>query len=217
MLLYSRFLQFTVLIRSVADPGFGAFLTPGSVIRNGYEIRFRILGEQPGSYFRGLGNNFLGFNILTFFDADPGSGMGKIRIRIQGWKKFGSGIRDEHPGCATLPDIVFFSFERWATLWNASGMDTLRAVQDKTSVSDPYPYRIQNLMGQWNRFRIENPDPNPGKPKFSLRKEKKRKFYAWLEGGISWSLNVLWWGFIKLNIISLHRKLLPCRLFLIVS
>jgi hypothetical protein len=29
--------------------------------------------------------------ILKFFDADPG------------WKKFGSGIRDKHPGSATLP------------------------------------------------------------------------------------------------------------------
>jgi hypothetical protein len=32
--------------------------------------------------------------ILKFFDADPGSGMEKIRIRDLGWKKFGSGIRD---------------------------------------------------------------------------------------------------------------------------
>jgi hypothetical protein len=40
--------------------------------------------------------------ILKFFDADPGSGMGKIRIRDPGWKKFGSRIRDKHPGSATL-------------------------------------------------------------------------------------------------------------------
>jgi hypothetical protein len=40
--------------------------------------------------------------ILKFFDADPGSGMGKVRIRDPGWKKFGYGIRDKHPGSAKL-------------------------------------------------------------------------------------------------------------------
>jgi hypothetical protein len=34
-----------------------------------------------------------GVKILKFFDADPESGMRKIRIRDQGWEKFGSGIR----------------------------------------------------------------------------------------------------------------------------
>ncbi len=48
--------------------------------------------EQPGSYFLELRNHFWGYNILKFFDADPGSGTDKIRIR--GWKKFGSGIRE---------------------------------------------------------------------------------------------------------------------------
>jgi hypothetical protein len=55
--------------------------------------------------------------ILKFFDANPGSGMEKnsdpgfgienIRIRDPGWKKFGSGIRDKHPGSATLVFGVF--------------------------------------------------------------------------------------------------------------
>jgi hypothetical protein len=47
--------------------------------------------------------------ILKFFDADPESGMEKIRIRDPGWenldpgwKKFGAGIRDKHPRSATL-------------------------------------------------------------------------------------------------------------------
>jgi hypothetical protein len=40
--------------------------------------------------------------ILKFFDADPGSGMEKIRTKIRGWKKIGSGIRDKHSGSATL-------------------------------------------------------------------------------------------------------------------
>jgi hypothetical protein len=40
--------------------------------------------------------------ILQFFDADPGSGMKKIRTRDPGWKKVGSGIRDKHPVSAIL-------------------------------------------------------------------------------------------------------------------
>jgi hypothetical protein len=47
---------------------------------SGSRIRIRI-DEQPGSYFRELENNFFWVNILKFFDADPGSGIGKIRIR----------------------------------------------------------------------------------------------------------------------------------------
>jgi hypothetical protein len=48
-----------------------------------------------------------GVKILKFFVADPGSGMEKIRIwngknSDPGWKKFGSGIWDKHPGFATL-------------------------------------------------------------------------------------------------------------------
>jgi hypothetical protein len=56
---------------------------------------------------------------VPFCPLDPGSGMGKtwsgsgtnnpdhisdslMRIRDPGWKKFRSGIRDEHPGSATL-------------------------------------------------------------------------------------------------------------------
>jgi hypothetical protein len=35
-----------------------------------------------------------GVKILLFFDADPG------------WKIFGSGIRDKHPGSATLLPII---------------------------------------------------------------------------------------------------------------
>ncbi len=60
------------LAGSVADPdpGSGAFLTPGSGMAK------------------------------KFFDADPGSAMEKIRIRI--WEKFESGIRDKRPGSATL-------------------------------------------------------------------------------------------------------------------
>ena len=43
------------------DPGSGAFLNPGSGIRNG----------QPGSYFRELRNIFFAVKILKFLNADP--------------------------------------------------------------------------------------------------------------------------------------------------
>jgi hypothetical protein len=46
---------------AVPDPGFGAFLTPGSGM--GKKIRSR--DKQPGSYFRELRNNFLGKNTGT--------------------------------------------------------------------------------------------------------------------------------------------------------
>jgi hypothetical protein len=45
---------------------------------------------------------FFGVKILKFFDEDPGSGMETVRIRDPGWKKIGSGIREKHPGSATL-------------------------------------------------------------------------------------------------------------------
>jgi hypothetical protein len=45
--------------------------------------------------------------LLKFFDADPGSGMEKIRNRDPVWKKFGSGIRDKHPGSTILPFSSF--------------------------------------------------------------------------------------------------------------
>jgi hypothetical protein len=48
--------------------------------------------------------------ILKFFDEDPGSGMETVRIRDQGWKKVGSGIRDKHPGSATLLNRCFNIF-----------------------------------------------------------------------------------------------------------
>jgi hypothetical protein len=47
---------------SVADPGLGAFLTPGSGIRDGRKkISIRIRDERPGSYFLELRNHFFAF------------------------------------------------------------------------------------------------------------------------------------------------------------
>jgi hypothetical protein len=70
---------------------------PGSGIRD----------EQLGSYFLELRNHFLHFLGLKYLNSlmrirDPGSGMETVRIRDPGWKKVGSGIRDKHPGSATL-------------------------------------------------------------------------------------------------------------------
>jgi hypothetical protein len=59
----------------VADPGSGAFLTPGSGIGDGEKIWIR--DQQPGPYFLELRN----FNSL-------------MQIWDPGWKKFKSGIRD---------------------------------------------------------------------------------------------------------------------------
>ena len=97
----------TVLRIRIRDPGLGTFLTPGSGIRDGRKSASGsgIRDEQPGSYFLELRNHFfafLGVKILKFFYDDPGSGMETVRIREPGWKKVGSGIRDKHPGSATL-------------------------------------------------------------------------------------------------------------------
>jgi hypothetical protein len=52
---------------------------------------------------------FFGVKILKFFDVDPGSGLETVRIRDPGWKKVGSGIRDKHPGSATLAEGINLS------------------------------------------------------------------------------------------------------------
>jgi hypothetical protein len=89
-----------MIIPSVADPnpGSGAFLSPGSGMgkKSGSGIRFR--DEQPRSYLLELRNHFLWVKILEFLDVDLG------------WKKVRSGIRDKHPGSATLIfSCIFFS------------------------------------------------------------------------------------------------------------
>jgi hypothetical protein len=83
----------------VAEPGSGAFLTPGSRIRirdgKKPETRSGNQDEHPGSYFLELGIRFV-VKILKFIDLvlptlDPGSGMEKLDP--------GSKLR---PGSATL-------------------------------------------------------------------------------------------------------------------
>ncbi len=99
ILLFVTFTIFIVIIllvtTSVADPdpGSGAFFTPGSGIRDGYESGSGsgIRDEQPGSYFRELRNNFWGQNYLNSLmwirdgkNLYPVSGMEKIRNRDPG-------------------------------------------------------------------------------------------------------------------------------------
>ncbi len=80
-----------VLRIRIRDPGLGAFLTPGSGIRDGRKSTSgsRIRDEQPGSYFFELRNHFLPFLGLKYLNSlmriqDPGSGMETVRIRDPG-------------------------------------------------------------------------------------------------------------------------------------
>jgi hypothetical protein len=113
MVLWARRAPAQAVLRiRIRDPGLGAFLTPGSGIRDGRKSASGsgIRDENPGSYVE-LRNHFLlflGVKIIKFFDEDPGSGMETVRIRDPGWKKVGSGIRDKHPGSATLGTRDFY-------------------------------------------------------------------------------------------------------------
>jgi hypothetical protein len=94
---------YTVMRIRIRDPGLGAFLTPGSGIR---DVRKSASGfgsgirdNNPGLYFLELRNHFFAFfgvKILKFFDEDPG------------WRQFGSGIRNgkkSDPGSGiNIPD-----------------------------------------------------------------------------------------------------------------
>jgi hypothetical protein len=76
-------------------------LDPGWVkikIRMGSGIQ-----DEHRSYFRGLETIFWVKNtVLKFFaDPDPGSGIFLTLDPGSGMEKFGSGIRDKHPGSAT--------------------------------------------------------------------------------------------------------------------
>jgi hypothetical protein len=77
---------------SVADPnpGSGVFLTsPGLVKKQDPDPGMNI----PDHISQSLETIFW-VKVLTFFDLDPDPGPGK--------EKIGSGIRDKHPGSATL-------------------------------------------------------------------------------------------------------------------
>jgi hypothetical protein len=90
------------IVTSVADqdPGLGAFLTPGSGIRDGRKSASGsgIRDELPGSYYLELRNHFFCFFLeLKYLNSlmrirDPGWRQFGSRIREPGWKKVGSGI-----------------------------------------------------------------------------------------------------------------------------
>jgi hypothetical protein len=75
-------------------------MTPGSRDRDGYKIKIQIRDEHVESYLRELRNNFLGFNILNFFDADPNPRSLNLFDPGSGMEKFGSGAK--HHRSATL-------------------------------------------------------------------------------------------------------------------
>ncbi len=98
------------------NPGSGAFLTPGSGIRDGKNQY-----SDPGS---GSGMNNpdpISESLETIFCAqilnslmriwDPGSGIEKFRSGIRDGKNSGpgSGIRDKHPGSRTLFTYMTFT------------------------------------------------------------------------------------------------------------
>ncbi len=84
------------VLRRVADPGSGVFLTPGSGIRGWVKNQDPDPDEQPGSYSESLETIFW-VKILKLFDVDPGSGMQKVRIWDTKDLNSGSEIRDKHP------------------------------------------------------------------------------------------------------------------------
>ncbi len=120
------------------DPGFGAFLTSGSDIRDLLCKKSRsgsgIRDERPGWYFRELRNNLLGQKYLNSL----------MRIRIRDPKYFWPWIRDgktrmrdKHPGSATLDTTIFYcyclrhsiiekQFQDWQMWWRASQLWTLQ-------------------------------------------------------------------------------------------
>jgi hypothetical protein len=65
---------------------------------------------------------------------DPGSGMETVRIRDPGWKKVASGIRDKHPGSATLESLLVFESLEYSFSDKAGYMDVFFAVQVKAYI-----------------------------------------------------------------------------------
>jgi hypothetical protein len=117
-----------VLRIRIRDPGSGAFLTPGSGIRDPGWVKSQdpdpgsgIRDEQPRSYFLELRNHFFGLKYLNSLMRiqDPGSGIrdgnnSDPGSGIRDGKKSdpGSGIRDKHPGSATLCVTVPYCYSR---------------------------------------------------------------------------------------------------------
>ncbi len=86
-----------VLRVRIRDTGSGAFLTPGSGIRDGWKVRILDPGWTTRILFPRACIPFFGLKYLNSY----------MRIRDPGWKRFGSGIRDgkrSDPGSGNIPD-----------------------------------------------------------------------------------------------------------------
>jgi len=95
---------FSKRINSVADPdpGSGAFLTPW--IRDLGPGMSKKSGSGSGmnntDHINKSLETIFWVKILKFFDADPETGIEKMKIKYPGCQKFGSMIRNKHPGSA---------------------------------------------------------------------------------------------------------------------
>jgi hypothetical protein len=96
-----------VLRIGIRDPVLFLLLDPGS---SGKKSGSWIRDEHSGTYFLELGNNFLGLQIIKFFDAGPDPNTGYFYPEIRDRK---IQIRDKHPGsvpvtldCPSEPDLV---------------------------------------------------------------------------------------------------------------
>jgi hypothetical protein len=70
-------------------------------------------GFEPGmnnpDHFSESLETILWAKMLKFLDVDPDPGSGIFFPRDPGWKKFGSGIHDKHPGSATTGCVPLIS------------------------------------------------------------------------------------------------------------
>jgi hypothetical protein len=120
----------------------------------GKVIRIRFRDKQPGSYFRELRNIFW-VKILKFFDA------AEIRDGNNldpGWKKFESGIRNKHPGSATLTAIAPQKLLMKITV-NTTHTYMYRNSTEENSVPDPYSLNPIQRAAEYG----SNTDPDPDK------------------------------------------------------
>jgi hypothetical protein len=92
----------------------GRIQTPDSRIRDGEKIQIRIRMNIRDHISESLETIFC-VKIHIFFDADPGSGIFLTLDPGSGnrdGKKFGPGIRDKHPGSATLQQTNYSDAQR---------------------------------------------------------------------------------------------------------
>jgi hypothetical protein len=96
----------------------------------------------------------LGVKILKFFDEDPGSGIRDGDSSDPGWEKVGSGIRDKHPGSATLSGI---RNKHPGSYCISESLETIFLVKIHLlfyANADPDPGIILTLEPGWKNVRI---------------------------------------------------------------